>query len=300
MESVMNISRLALVTALGLGLSSTGCIGNTDPLVEDIEAPHFKTLEDPGGGIKPNGLTPAAFHANKYKLRAAMEVRLAPPSPLQDSMQVSEEFLATGLLGTDDGKLTFRYAVACALPSSNIMLTGSILDENDNPAEYHGAALLTTTGSWRTGGLSVSARKDLWMCMIAHLNPFGESVEVLLSGESVKDQSATQPNQVNFTFNEALWSVTMASAPSSVPFFHVWPMRDLASMCPPRIVGALQTRFCSGYGGFDGCDLDVRSNIGADCTEESGHYTCFGAPAIRTRLEPTSVSKLYNGCAPIP
>ncbi len=292
----MNISRLALVTALGLGLSSTGCLGNTDPLVEDIEPPRFKTLEDPGGGIKPNGLTPAAFHSNKHKLRAAMEVRLAP----QGSLQVSTEILATGLLGTEEGRTTFRYAVACALPTNTTLLTAGILDENNNPGMYPGAELLTTTGSWLTDGLPENARRDLWTCMIAHLNPFGEPVEVLLSGGSVKDQSDSQPDQVNFTFDEAVWSVIMPTFPSGLPSFHVWPMPDLASECPLRIVGALQTRFCSGYGGFDGCDLDVRSNLGADCTEALGHYTCFAGPAIRTRLESTSVSKLYNGCAPIP
>lgn len=292
----MNISRLVLVTAFGLGLSSTGCLGNTDPLVEDIEPPRFKTLVDPGGGIKPNGLTPAAFHANKHKLRAAMEVRLAP----QDSSQVSAEIFDTGLLDNDEGKKTFRYAVACALPTTPTLLTTGIPDEEGHPTgEYHGAALLTTTGSWLTGGLPENARRDLWTCMIAHLNPFAEPVPVLVSGGSVDDQSNEQPNQVDFTFDEAVWGVTMPTVPSDLPIFHVWPMLDLERQCPLRFAGALQTRFCSGYGGFDGCALNVRSNIN-ECTKALGHYTCFGGPAIRTRLEPESVSKLYNGCAPNP
>ncbi len=135
----MNISRLALVSALGLGLSSTGCLGNADPLVEDMEPPHFKTLADPGGGVSTNGLSPSVFHANKGLLETATGL----PLKALNTPYVSDAIGNTGLLNTEEGKITFDYAVRCAYQKP-LVLTRSA--NNPDNTQYEGFGLLSTTG----------------------------------------------------------------------------------------------------------------------------------------------------------
>ena len=290
----MNIFRFVLVTALGLGLSSTGCLGNTDPLVEDIEPPRFKTLVDPGGGINPNGLPPAFFHANKFSLIQAMHLPLVAG---EGSSQISNGILNTSLLESDAGKTTFRYAMNCAL-SSLPSVFGDTVDDNDNiPGQYDGAGLLTTTGGWLTGGLQMGPKQDIFACLLAHLNPAPVPVHILVSGASVDDKSTEQLNQDDFSFDEAVWSVSFAS--SFAPILTVWPLGDLVTACGrSNVIPILQTRVC----GFEGpdptmnCGVHFRVDLDTACEKSGGHYNCGGQPAIRTRLKPEDVSKLHGGC----
>ena len=280
----MNISRLVLVTALGLGLSSTGCLGNTDPLAEDIEPPHLKTLADPGGGVGPNGLPPASFHATKLLLMSAMNSRL-----VTGSSQISNIVVNDSLLPSNEGKAAFPYAMRCALSSTTSVFSV-------NAVEYPGSGFLQTTGGWLTGGLQQGPRQDIFACILAHLNPSTQAVDILLSGASVK-LSSTQLDLDQFTFDEAVWGVTVSSSFGLT--LNVWPMSDLESACGRRVFSTLQTRVCGGYDG--NCDINVRNDLATACTSStSGHYTCNGQPALRTRLRPQSVSVLHNGCAPLP
>lgn len=286
----MNTFRFVLVTSLALGLSSTGCLGNADPLVADIEPPRFKTLGT-GGGITPNGLAPNSFHSNLTKLSQAMSWKLVGPV----ATQVSQAVLNTGLLNTPEGRETFTYAVQCAL-STNVYGPGN--DPGDVPVNilYYGHSLLTTTGGWLDGGLSMGQRQDIFACLLAHLNPAPVPVHMLISGNSVRDKSeyVDEPDQDAFSFDEAVWGVTVDTSLAAT--LRVWPMRDLVTTCGRGVYDILQTRVCA----FDllDCGVDVRGDLPIACDETGGHFTCYGQPAIRSRLEPSSVSKLYGGCAP--
>ena len=284
----MNTFRFVLVTSLGLGLSSTGCLGNADPLVADIEPPHFKALGT-GGGISPNGLSPNSFHSNLTKLSQAMSWKLVGPG----GSQVSQEVLNTGLLSTPEGRETFTYAVQCAL-STTVYGPGEVPNQGSVP--YYGHSLLTTTGGWLDGNLSMGQRQDVFACLLAHLNPAPLPVHILLSGNSVRDKSddVNEPDQDAFSFDEAVWGVTVDTSLAAT--LRVWPMRDLVTTCGRGVFDILQTRVCA----FDllDCGVDVRGDLPIACDETAGHFTCYGQPAIRSRLEPGSVSKMYGGCAP--
>jgi hypothetical protein len=290
MESAMNISRLVLVTALGLGLSSTGCLGNTDPLVEDIGPPHSDRLIDPGGGVGPNGLMPSEYHANLIKLLNATYAPLLQGEGLDD---FSAQLDATGILLTVPGQKTLQYAWGCAFPDN--------FDRNINGIQYRGEGLLETTASWAANpgtGLSLQGRKDLFACVAASLNPYGDDVDVLHIGEDVHPNN--DENEAQFSFNEALWIVkmvpTVVGATSILmPNVHVWPLRDAVDLCRPVLEDTFQSRYC-GLGLKD-CGLEVRTD-GSACTQSNeGFYWCDGEPAIKTKLDPYAVSKLYGGCA---
>ncbi|MEO5726761.1 MAG: hypothetical protein ABI134_08230, partial [Byssovorax sp.] len=163
-------------------------------------------------------------------------------------------------------------------------------EENVTPGTYPGAKLLTTTDGWLTGGLQDAPKQDVLACLLAHLNPTAE-VEILLSGESVKDQTDVQFNQGEFSFKEAVWAVTVGSAGTT---YNVWPLTDLERACHGRAAAKLQTRVCGGFAGP--CDVNVRSDLGTACTLSAGYYTCLGQHAILTKLRPTDVSTLHGGC----
>ncbi len=139
----MNISRLVLVTALALGTSSMGCLVDNEPLAPDIDAPHFKTLVDPGGGIKPNGLPPSSFHAHKGQLLAALQ------HPLLSTSGFSPQLVTTEILGQPEGRHTLQYAIGCALPNTFMM--------TENYVDYKGEGVLSTTLGWaNSDGVMVS------------------------------------------------------------------------------------------------------------------------------------------------
>lgn len=276
----MNLSRLVLV--MSLGLSSTGCLSNPDPLPVDVAPPHFKTLVgDPGGGIGPNGLLPSSFHAHKYQLLDATNY------PFLEEAYLSEQLIKIGLQELPEGKDTLEYAVGCAFPDGV-----TIYDQTDNNKDYHGQGLLSSTPSWGTSatGLSPQAKEDLFACMALHLNPSGHTVSIYLQGVAVPDDLADKSEH---TFQEGLWTAVVGGpAPLTI---HVWPLEDLESACPDRLEGAIQTRFCAP--GIADCGLVIHHDKDADCTiSAEGFYTCNGRPAIKTKLKPEEVSYLYGGC----
>jgi hypothetical protein len=278
MESAMNLSRLVLTTSLGLGLFSTGCLGAKDTLPDDdLQPPDLTPLTGNVGGIGPNGLEAELFHANKNLLRTATQLQL-----VGNDSQVHQGVLDTGLLDSVGGLKTFKYAVQCALPDEVTVFASA--------KPYPGGGLLGTTGSWQLTPLGPAAQKDLFACMIAHLNPSGEEVMIQLTGKAIPvepgDQSA-------FSFEEAVWITKIGT--SSALEFHVWPLSDLESSCGHDVGGSLQTRVC-GEGIVD-CGLQVRGDYLSACTIlASGDHMCDGQRAIKTRLMPQDVSRLHGEC----
>lgn len=292
----MNISRLALVTAFGLGLSSMACLGNTDPVAQpldqDIEPPHFKTLADPGGGISTNGLLPSDFHANKALLKTAVASRLTTV----DELHVGTTIDNTELLNTPGGQDTFDYAVQCGFQD------GKSFDDTNVPSRsYTGHELLRSTGDWPTSTLlDVSAQGDIFACVMTHLNPFNVHPHIWLRGRAVRDQPSPLNDSSLYTFREALWTASIASGALTL---HVWPMVDLKDACGLNPAGgeiayeSVLKRVC-GLNIVD-CGIEVEHDIDGDCVVSAeGHYTCKGMRAIQTWLNPADVSALHPGCIP--
>ncbi len=152
-----------------------GCGGTAD-VPWDVEA--ASQLGPQGGSTKGtggyNGMSPAAYHANITALLSAFSVAAADPN---DASAVNPAIEATGLLDTSGGQQVFGYATRCALRAETEIESGTRV--------YTGGGILTTTDSWVTGGLTTAQKEDALTCMIAHLNPFGATVPIFLSGPSV-------------------------------------------------------------------------------------------------------------------
>lgn len=281
----MSLFRFALVAALGLGLSSTGCLGNSDPLVEDVAPPRFETLGN-GSGVGSNGLAPEDYHANLQNLLAATQLPLLSPGA-----QFSDELLANGILLAPKGPKTLAYAVGCAFDDDFVLNHG-----ND---EYVGEHLLNSTASWALSatGLTLDGRQDLFACIAARMNPFEDPVDILLSGAHVPPNG---DDESKFTFDEALWIVKMepvliGAITVIMPHVFVWPLGDMKDDCRPLLEERFQSRYC-GLGLTD-CGITVRYDDDACTKSLDGAYTCDLQPALKTRLKPGDVSVLHGGCA---
>lgn len=290
----MNVSRLVLVTALGLGLSSTACLGNTDPLaenIENIEPPRFKPLMDPGGGIGTNSLSPSIFHANKGLLLEVMKHQLTP-----DTLADTESVINTGLLSNDGGDVLFKYVNRCVRPDSAYL---PVVDPQHPPY-----SLLGNTANWfeeEGNPLSLPQRNSIFSCLLTHLNPSVVPVSIYLSGADVPDRN--QPDAASHTFDEALWTARVSNDGNSVTLV-VWPMADLERACgvneigTPKSTNSMQTRVCGEWDENGNPTCGVQIMHGSCDKSPEGFYTCGGMPAIQTRLRPGDVSILHGGCIP--
>jgi hypothetical protein len=218
------------------------------------------------------------------------------------SKLISEDVLETGILKSDEGARVFEYAMQCALPLNTYVFRDDGDSDSSNDLHYPGAGLLTTTAGWTTSSLSTGSQQDLLACLLAHLNPYTVPVSILLSGQDVNDDSALEPLQSAFSFDEALW-VARFSITSTVPLLSVRSLQDLAPECEHKVFTDLQTRVCGE--GIEDCGVAIRDDIATACWSPSpGHYTCDGVRAIRAsnpngfavvRLDGAEIAETFFG-----
>jgi hypothetical protein len=290
-EHPMNISRIVNVMALGLGLSSAGCIGVAEDRGADaISALDKETLtgDDVGPGGGTNGLSPDTFHLDKVALISAMGFKLTDA----DDVTVSAAVDNTGIF--NNGTATFSYAVGCALLEPYPANEATPVDHSyvwTSAAYFFGNHVMTSGTGWWSGGLSAGAKQDILKCMVTRLNPYGETVDIMLKGKNVK---VDRGNYDDFTFAEAKWTVTQ-NVGGAVQF-HVWPSAALNQKCLLAVVHSLKTRVCGSIGGNE-CGLQVETDSTL-CTDldNDGAYTCGGQDAVETFLRVDDVELLHPRC----
>lgn len=254
----------------GVSFLLAGC-GGTAELPGGLEtAPE---LEPQGGSTKGtgglNGLRPAAYHANITALLSAFSVAAVDPG---DASAVNPAIEATGLLATSGGQAVFKYAVRCALPTETEIESGGRV--------YPGGGVLATTASWVTGGLATDQKEDALTCMIAHLNPFGATVPIFLSGPRVAGNESSDAG--DFDIEEAIWQAKIPG-PGQAPIYQAWPRGSLLNICGLLTTVAWITRICGSS--LNTCGVRVRYDSSTACTGSDGSFSCDGRPAIETALE---------------
>lgn len=281
----MTLRRSLLAIAALFGLLPVGCtLGDTGADVMDIDAVGFETQDDPSGG--QNGLVNVDFHAHKYELLAALRL------PIYPRYSTAPSALNSGILNTAGGRNAFGYAVRCAIPKGTTI--------THNGYQYHGGGLLDTASGWLYEALLQPAQEDVFACILAHLNPSGQHVDIALMGPSVVDDPTFDAAQ--FSFKEALWGAEISTTCSSgvctdVLTFHAWPLEDLSQECSDPVITneEILTRICPNDPN-NLCELTIHANL-ASCIETSpGVYTtCNGRPVVQTRLDPYNTPP-FLGC----
>lgn len=279
---------------LGVGLLLVGCaddVGVDANDGADVAPPPDGTslLTDPVGTTGTNGLSPFEYHPNAGLLDTAMN------HPLYDEQGVAPvakgkapvNALATlhphilSLFPTPDGQKTLKYAMRCALPIGTSVMIGN---------EEVSGGILNSLGAWPTGPVVGSAQNDLFACMAAHLNAFGEEVPIRFAGAAVNNQDG---DVSDFTFQEAYWQG--GYDPNGVLLYHAWPLPDLQTRCGGLMTSkALNLRVCGNVKGD--CGLQVHDDVLADCVMGENGPICLGQPAIKTFLKADDVHKMYRIC----
>jgi hypothetical protein len=292
MEFLMTLVKPLSTLILGFSALLAGC-SDPDMLAgaRGIDDPTYSTMTGtPGGG---NGGT------NKYSPYVFNElmnmIYESTTSPLTGHDQVHDVGQSHPMQGFDDhpgGASTLDYVARCALNDGDWVAT-------DLYAGY-GQGILSKTTEWKTDALALDAKEDLFSCLMAHLNPFNVEVPIYLSGYKVQIDSNFDAS--DYIYDEALW-VTEIEETTAGPKFHlnVWPLGDLVTTCTagtPTIDG-LMTRACGTLEAWE-CGINVHADVGNDCQEVDGYYTCLGRPAIRTMLRAVDMSVMYPTCVPPP
>ena len=247
-------------------------------LRDDARASVSGTLPGSGG---QNGLLPVDFHASK----GAFFATLALPLYIEGSLGPA----ASELVSTQAGRSTFSYALQCAPPAGKCVGKG--------PGACDGG-LLATTDAWENQGLGndvagQAARADLFACVATHLNATGETVPFRLTGAAVRNEEGFDPSA--FVFQEALWLATPGTSKASPVSFDVWPLADLSNHCgTTRALASLERQICGDD--LTGCQLRLRTDLGACETDETGSTTCDGRRAIKTWLKTEDVAKRHPLC----
>ncbi|MCC6554601.1 MAG: hypothetical protein IT372_16600 [Polyangiaceae bacterium] len=263
-----------------LATVSAGALGCADPAggapVNDIDGIDYDSL----GGVAGNGLSPAMLQAALPDLAAAARARLVEPG----SAEVSSDVLSTGILDDEAGRVTFAYAMRCALDLGEVVSGGA------PPASYPGGGVMATLEPWRAGALSIAAQEDLFACVAMHLNAYGNHVPLLFSGESTRDGGTSGAGR--YSFAEAVWQARLDEGGRIT--VHVFPQADLIEACGEDLEASITAQVC---GGASGCGLVIRRDFAAACSGGGGVYSCDGAPALLSRLRPADVGLRHPACA---
>jgi hypothetical protein len=184
----MSIVRGSAVLLFGCLLGATGC-GGEAPDAADVDVDLQPLGPGDGNGIiTGNGaifLTPEliALYTPLASLLTATNLSVA-------------NIEANDLLTTLGGSTFLRYAVGCALPAGQSVVVN------------HLGAQLTLEGKvglapeWTTGALSTSSKRWLSACILAHVNMFGESVPILLTGDHPALRGSAGAGAGAFTLRE--------------------------------------------------------------------------------------------------
>jgi hypothetical protein len=282
MVRTMNTSRALAALTLGIGLFPAGCLyGSDGGDVEAIGNVALETIEDPNGQHGDNGLSPAEFHPKTSLLLQALSEPLFVPST--GALTAN----SLGILSTPAGRKTFRYAAQCAVASNTTLLDAKNYS-------YKGGGILNSTGPWPNWGMNDDMKRHTMGCMVTLLNPSGETVPIMLTGNYVNKGSKV--GESGFTWKEALWAVDLPSAGAGPIQIHVWPLSDLRNRCYGLTKSAVESRVCGE--GKGNCGTIVHNNLNG-CTGPSQdvYTTCGSTAVIQSWLDPQDVPTLYD-CPP--
>jgi hypothetical protein len=280
---VAMISSRALLTValpIGFGLAQIGCMAltNDDENVGAIGSVGVSTLNSSSGN-GTNGASSVDVADNIERIWLAGNAPFGEENDDLIKIQIASE----------GPRNLLSYVVACALPVGSYTINGST---------YTGKGLLNSTPSWLTTALSTQAKYDLVACIMAHVNPYDQQIDMRLTGQAVANvMAATEASA--FSTPEALWVVYENAMGALVR--EVWPVPATAGACAYSSED-VEFRVCSSLAFQTRCGVTVKetSDFSSHCTQSVGtdNWSCDGHQAIKTWLKSEDVVALYPGCAP--
>jgi len=270
-----------VAAAIGCGLLQAACLAGSDE-VNAIDPVGLEGQTGGGGDTQGgNGLPSESFIL-------AMDDLWASTSAAFDGDNTAVVAMEQYQAGVD----TLEYAAKIALP---------VGDHGGGAFLWPGGGMLTTTSGWPTGALTQPQQKyDLFAVMLAHLNPFGVTEDILLGGAALTPGNISLPVKSLYTFNEALW---VAYEDANGLRLEVWPLDNLAETCVQKTAAAAKTRTCGRFARTSDCPVTVRTGYQTHCTYDAVTETwtsCEGHPAIQTWLKADGWKTLYPSCVPVP
>lgn len=293
------MARSAALPLMVLALSalSIGC-GDVPESEIDAYAIDEISQETMGGGLGTTGqnhLDSTTFHSNALNLYNSARDNFAVWNGLNFKWWLKNNTANNTLKGTTGGRSVLDYAARCGLPSTHSVWYMSGMFGVSVTGQGH----MATTAGWKTAGLTMSQTADLFACVIAHMNGFGETVPIHLSGPNVNEVS--DGPALGYTWDEALFAVDI-----NINWFnggvdldyHAYPFPHAGC---PTIVTGIDSRIC---GSSPACGLTIHpsTEITTHCFEAPEGYYCdldstgTYVPMVKTRLKAADVSKLYRTC----
>jgi hypothetical protein len=271
----MKLFSRRIAVLVGLGLLSAGCVAES--IADGTEAtPCLSPQDGPTGASGTNGLKPRDYHPRRMPL----EVLLKMPLTVNGALNPDSKF--SDFISTPEGISVFSHAVGCALPTS-ISVAG-----------FQGEGLMASTGSWLTGPLDLQQQSDINTCLAARLNPYGVVVPIWIGGpDTVQAVDASQ-----HPYFEAVWSVNVNS--DGLANYWVWAADTFPKNTPCKDQLSIQrdfsTRICENNSTI--CQITLRTDMATACQGQpgGGKWTCFGKPALETRLSMKDWNLIHPKC----
>lgn len=266
----------AIALSLGFAGAQIGCLALSDKGVDGTHSVGIETLNgNTNGGT--NG-------ASSVDVADTMEQIWSSGDAPFDADNEDLIKIQTASVGTRN---VLSYIIACALPLGSYTING---------ITYDGGAILTSTSSWTTSALSTQAKYDLVACVMAHVNPFNQQIDLRFSGDGVADvlPAATVSE---FSTPEALWVVYETAVDGLVR--EVWPIPATAGQCAYS-ADDVEFRICGDIESQERCGTTVKNDFANHCSQSvvTGNWSCDGHSAIKTWLRTADVDNMYPGCAP--
>lgn len=164
MRYVMNVTSAFFCSAL----LSSACIVDYDYEDTNIEKAR---AEVSATKLSLNKLSLNQLSLNKLSLSRLGSSNLAS-GELPDGRFALDEGSTDGMEQTSEGREVLAYVVKCALSDSEVLVFES------QGVEYEFEGVLGLVPDWKTRGLSISERRLISACLLAHGNAFGVSVPI--------------------------------------------------------------------------------------------------------------------------
>ena len=246
------------------------------------------------GYVTTNSLNPETLVDGTY-LAALDTLKLGALTSPPGSLTLT----STRLLDDEQGRELLQYLVRCALPYGVTLTSGSY--------QFHGS--LDLAPGWRSSALetmtgSLSAKRWVSACLMAHANAFGDSVKILVSA-SHAELHPTGGN-TEYLFQEAAFYGNIFDRPlppitvltPAPPYLFACVGWD-AQRCRYTVVDDLKRRACARVDASGGCGFDVVGPCFESVTAstpqdgcqgfDSAYSTCYTGPFARFTTPPTTV-----------
>ncbi len=305
----MNTTKYLVLGMMALGLSTAGCAQEENNTTEDVDS--VELAENPTGGRTNNDTRSGVYHANKYKLLAAMGSGLGTWTCqlyVGCFYALPSSIYQTGILNTSEGQELFNKAIECAV-ADGVTVKQTQVSGTTSPRRYVGKGLMSTTAGWISGPLTTAQKEDVFRCVVARVNSFGVQVDIAISGQNVTNQPGEDDGlqwQPDALFDVKLTTITLAppfSGQTTVITEYAWPLalvQSLPGTCM-SLQDAMEARVCDQAA--SSCSFHVREAPQDDCLKYRGspyYYQCSTTagsvkrPVVQSWVVPNDMVKVFG------